>query len=77
MTNGWLLSNFDALGALSVLVRTLFSVATLMNGAGFVSLCTTSAIAFTSSGKAFSLRVLFAPADGVNLKSTGEVLRYS
>jgi len=33
MTNRWLLLNFDALGA-SVLVTTLFSIATLINGAG-------------------------------------------
>uniref|UniRef100_A0A8H7XII1 Multidrug resistance-associated ABC transporter n=1 Tax=Psilocybe cubensis TaxID=181762 RepID=A0A8H7XII1_PSICU len=49
MTNRWLLLNFDALGALSVLVTTLFSIATLANGAGLAGLCITSAMAFTSS----------------------------
>jgi len=73
MTNRWLLLNFDALGALSVLVTTLLSVATLTNGAGLAGLCITSAMAFTSSGKVFSLRVLFVPADGMNFKCTGHV----
>ncbi|KAF8963320.1 multidrug resistance-associated ABC transporter [Flammula alnicola] len=49
MTNRWLLLNFDALGALSVLVTMLFSIATLTNGAGLAGLCITSAMAFTSS----------------------------
>ena len=51
MTNRWLLLNFDVLGAVAVLVTTLFSVATLTNGAGLAGLCITSAMAFTSSGE--------------------------
>lgn len=51
MTNRWLLLNFDALGALAVLVTMLFSIATLADGAaGLAGLCITSAMAFTSSG---------------------------
>jgi len=50
MTNRWLLLNFDALGALSVLATTILSIATLSNGAGLAGLCITSAMAFTSSG---------------------------
>lgn len=50
MTNRWLLLNFDALGALAVLVTTLFSIATLSKGAGLAGLCITSAMTFTSSG---------------------------
>jgi hypothetical protein len=51
MTNRWLLLNFDALGALAVLVTTLFSIATLADGdSGLAGLCITSAMAFTSSG---------------------------
>ena len=73
MTNRWLLLNFDALGALSVLVTTLLSVATLTNGAGLAGLCITSAMAFTSSGNVFSLRVEFVSADGINFKCTGHV----
>ena len=72
MTNRWLLLNFDALGALSVLVTTLFSIATLTNGAGLAGLCITSAMAFTSSGKVFVAGV-FIPADGMNFKCTGHV----
>ncbi|KAF8220884.1 multidrug resistance-associated ABC transporter [Tricholoma matsutake] len=50
MTNRWLLLNFDALGALAVLVTMLFSIATLADGAaGLAGLCITSAMAFTSS----------------------------
>lgn len=49
MTNRWLLLNFDALGAVAVLVSTLFSIATLTDGAGLAGLCITSAMAFTSS----------------------------
>ena len=51
MTNRWLLLNFDALGALSVLITTLFSISTLTNEAGLAGLCITSAMAFTTSGK--------------------------
>jgi len=51
MTNRWLLLNFDALGALSVLVTTLFSISTLTDEAGLAGLCITSAMAFTNSGK--------------------------
>ena len=53
MTNRWLLLNFDALGAVAVLVSTLFSIATLTDGAGLAGLCITSAMAFTSSGKIY------------------------
>ncbi|KAF8812935.1 multidrug resistance-associated ABC transporter [Phlegmacium glaucopus] len=49
MTNRWLLLNFDALGALSVLVTTLFSISTLTDAAGLAGLCITSAMAFTNS----------------------------
>ncbi|PPQ62804.1 hypothetical protein CVT24_000498 [Panaeolus cyanescens] len=49
MTNRWLLLNFDVLGAIAVLITTLFSIATLSNGAGLAGLCITSAMAFTSS----------------------------
>ncbi|KAF5353364.1 hypothetical protein D9756_007860 [Leucocoprinus leucothites] len=49
MTNRWLLLNFDALGGLAVLVTTLFSIATLTNGAGLAGVCITSAMAFTMS----------------------------
>ncbi|KAG6914945.1 hypothetical protein DXG01_014339 [Tephrocybe rancida] len=49
MTNRWLLLNFDALGALAVLITTLFSIATLANGAGLAGICITSALAFTTS----------------------------
>ncbi|KAH6888231.1 multidrug resistance-associated ABC transporter [Coprinopsis sp. MPI-PUGE-AT-0042] len=49
MTNRWLLLNFDALGALAVLVTSLFSIATLSKGAGLAGLCITSAMTFTSS----------------------------
>ncbi|KAF9007200.1 hypothetical protein BDQ17DRAFT_1351594 [Cyathus striatus] len=49
MTNRWLLLNFDALGALGVLITTLFSVTTLSNSAGLAGVCITSAMAFTMS----------------------------
>ncbi|KAJ2929604.1 hypothetical protein H1R20_g7490, partial [Candolleomyces eurysporus] len=49
MTNRWLLLNFDALGALSVLVTTLFSISPLSKGSGMAGLCITSAMTFTSS----------------------------
>lgn len=52
MTNRWLLLNFDALGAVAVLVTTLFSISTLSKGAGLAGLCITSAMTFTSSGQA-------------------------
>ncbi|KAG6908992.1 hypothetical protein DXG01_002481 [Tephrocybe rancida] len=42
MTNRWLLLNFDALGALAVLITTLFSIATLANGAGLAGICITT-----------------------------------
>ncbi|KAF8890917.1 multidrug resistance-associated ABC transporter [Infundibulicybe gibba] len=48
MTNRWLLLNFDALGALAVLITTLFSISSL-TGAGYAGLCITSAMAFTTS----------------------------
>ncbi|EAU87480.2 ATP-binding cassette transporter [Coprinopsis cinerea okayama7 len=49
MTNRWLLLNFDALGALAVLVTSLFAISTLSRGAGLAGLCITSAMTFTSS----------------------------
>ncbi|GLB44359.1 putative ABC transporter transmembrane region [Lyophyllum shimeji] len=49
MTNRWLLLNFDGLGALAVLITTLFSITTLGGGAGMAGVCITSAMAFTSS----------------------------
>jgi len=55
MTNRWLLLNFDALGAAVVLVTTLLSISLLSNGAGLAALCITSAMAFTNSGKFWSL----------------------
>ena len=51
MTNNWLLLNFDTLGALAVLITTLFSISTLTDEAGLAGLCITSAMAFTFSGK--------------------------
>lgn len=55
MTNRWLLLHFDALGAIAVLVTTLFSIATLTNGAGLAGLCITSAMAFTTSGTIYKV----------------------
>ncbi|KAF8345519.1 multidrug resistance-associated ABC transporter [Amanita rubescens] len=49
MTNRWLLLNFDMLGSLSILITTLFSIATLIDEAGLAGLCITSAMGFTSS----------------------------
>ncbi|PFH45713.1 hypothetical protein AMATHDRAFT_158119 [Amanita thiersii Skay4041] len=49
MTNRWLLLNFDGLGALAVLITSLFSIATLTASAGLAGLCITSAMAFTGS----------------------------
>ncbi|KAF9533294.1 hypothetical protein CPB83DRAFT_880389 [Crepidotus variabilis] len=49
MTNRWLLLNFDVLGAISVLITTLFSISMLTNNAGLAGLCITSAMAFTLS----------------------------
>ncbi|KAN0111601.1 hypothetical protein V8E52_008339 [Russula decolorans] len=48
MTNRWLLLNFDTLGAMSVLVTTLFALSGLVS-AGTAGLCITSAMAFTNS----------------------------
>ncbi|KAI0257019.1 hypothetical protein BJV78DRAFT_1272168 [Lactifluus subvellereus] len=48
MTNRWLLLNFDTLGALSILVTTLFALSGLVS-AGTAGLCITSAMAFTNS----------------------------
>lgn len=50
MTNRWLLLNFEALGALSVLVTSLFAISTLKNDAGLAGVCITSAMSFTMSG---------------------------
>ena len=47
----WRIVGFEALGALSVLITTLFSISTLTNEAGLAGLCITSAMAFTTSGK--------------------------
>ena len=54
MTNRWLLLNFDALGALAVLITMLFSISMLADGAGLAGICITSAMAFTTSGENFS-----------------------
>ncbi|KZP25984.1 hypothetical protein FIBSPDRAFT_918282 [Athelia psychrophila] len=48
MTNRWLLLNFDALGALIVLITTLLSLSSWVE-AGTAALCMTSAMSFTSS----------------------------
>ncbi|CAL1697425.1 unnamed protein product [Somion occarium] len=48
MTNRWLLLNFDALGALTVLVTTLFALSGYVD-AGLAGVCMTSAMAFTNS----------------------------
>src|ERR1700735_785822 len=48
MTNRWLLVYFDGLGALAVLITTLFSLSGLVS-AGTAALCMTSAMAFTAS----------------------------
>ncbi|KAH7904532.1 P-loop containing nucleoside triphosphate hydrolase protein, partial [Hygrophoropsis aurantiaca] len=48
MTNRWLLVNFDFLGALAVLITTLFALSGLV-GAGTAGLCITSAMSFTMS----------------------------
>jgi hypothetical protein len=50
MTNRWLLLNFEALGALSVLVTSLFSISILKEDAGLAAVCITSAMSFTTSG---------------------------
>ncbi|KNZ78578.1 ATP-dependent bile acid permease [Termitomyces sp. J132] len=49
MTNRWLLLNFDALGALAVLITMLFSISMLAGGAGLAGICITSSMAFTTS----------------------------
>ncbi|KAI0003794.1 ABC transporter type 1, transmembrane domain-containing protein [Russula compacta] len=48
MTNRWLLLNFDILGALSVLITTLFALSGLVR-VGIAGICITSAMAFTHS----------------------------
>ncbi|EIN03587.1 multidrug resistance-associated ABC transporter [Punctularia strigosozonata HHB-11173 SS5] len=48
MTNRWLLLHFDALGALGVLITTLFALSGLVS-AGLAGLCITSAMSFTTS----------------------------
>jgi ABC-type multidrug transport system fused ATPase/permease subunit len=48
MTNRWLLLNFDTLGALAVLVTTLFALSGMVT-AGTAGICITSAMAFTNS----------------------------
>ncbi|TRM65424.1 hypothetical protein BD626DRAFT_454236 [Schizophyllum amplum] len=47
MTNRWLLLSFDSLGALSVLITTLFAISSF--NAGLAGLCITSAMSFTMS----------------------------
>jgi len=54
MTNRWLLLNYDTLGAMAVLITTVFSISTLRDEAGLAGLCITSAMAFTNAGKHFS-----------------------
>ncbi|KAJ3519361.1 hypothetical protein NM688_g9311 [Phlebia brevispora] len=48
MTNRWLLLRFDALGALGVLITTLFALSGYVR-AGLAGVCITSAMAFTMS----------------------------
>ena len=48
MTNRWLLLNFDALGALAVLITTLFALSGYVD-AGLAGVCITSAMSFTGS----------------------------
>ena len=48
MTNRWLLLNFDTLGALAVLITTLFALSGMVT-AGTAGICITSAMAFTNS----------------------------
>jgi len=55
MTNRWLLLNFDALGAVTVLITTLFSISALTGGAGLAGLCISSSMAFTTSGEAYTI----------------------
>ncbi|KAG6864482.1 hypothetical protein C0991_009205 [Blastosporella zonata] len=62
MTNRWLLLNFDALGALAVLITTLFSITTLADGAGLAGVCITSALAFTTSEPPAIIETNRAPA---------------
>jgi hypothetical protein len=50
MTNRWLLLNYDTLGAVAVLITTVFSISTLRDEAGLAGLCITSAMAFTNAG---------------------------
>ncbi|KAL1733355.1 hypothetical protein EV714DRAFT_246810 [Schizophyllum commune] len=47
MTNRWLLLSFDSLGALSVLITTIFAISSF--NAGLAGLCITSAMSFTMS----------------------------
>ena len=62
MTNRWLMLNFDVLSALAVFVTTLFSIATLADGAaGLAGLCITSSMAFTTSS-IFFLLLVFLPS---------------
>ena len=50
MINRWLLLNYDTLGAVAVLITTVFSISTLRDKAGLAGLCITSAMAFTNAG---------------------------
>ena len=50
MTNRWLLLNYETLGAVAVLITTVFSISTLRSEAGLAGLCITSAMAFTNAG---------------------------
>ena len=50
MINRWLLLNYDTLGAVAVLITTVFSISTLRDEAGLAGLCITSAMAFTNAG---------------------------
>ncbi|KIY50596.1 hypothetical protein FISHEDRAFT_39032 [Fistulina hepatica ATCC 64428] len=47
MTNRWLLLNFDTLGAVAVLITTLFAISSV--DAGWTAICITSAMSFTMS----------------------------
>jgi len=55
MTNRWLLLNFDALGAVTVLITTVFSISALTSGAGLAGLCISSSMAFTTSGEIYAI----------------------
>ena len=72
MTNRWLMLNFDLLGALSVFVTMLLSIATLSDGAaGLAGLCITSAMAFTTSSIFYLLLMFLLPAKFITISILG------